>query len=154
MDFLFSESSPQTVSFAQPEWEDTQTHQTLCLWVVGTLQPALGEEVLRVLEIFLRHGQSIIAKKDKRLKKRYSVNVWNGLLVSEMCNWQHTNNIYNNNKCIERLLLYLKIPICQSSGSYEMNVSIRERKVFMSNGFFFNTVHPIGEILLLYDVRK
>lgn len=70
MDFLFSESSPQTVSFPQPEWEDTQTHQTLCLWVVGTLQPALGEEVLGVLEIFLRHGKSIIAKKDKRLKKK------------------------------------------------------------------------------------
>lgn len=69
MDFLFSESSPQTVSFAQPEWENTQPHQTLCWGVMGTLQPALGEEVLGVLEIFLRHGQSVIAKKDKRLKK-------------------------------------------------------------------------------------
>lgn len=69
MDFLFSESSPQTISFAQPEWEHTQTHQTLCWGVMGTLQPALGEEVLRVLEIFLRHGQGVIAKKDKRLEK-------------------------------------------------------------------------------------
>lgn len=69
MDFLFSESSPQTVSFAQAEWEDTQTHQTLCWGVMSTLQPALGEEVLGVLEIFLRHGQGVIAKKDKRLEK-------------------------------------------------------------------------------------
>lgn len=69
MDFLFSESSPQTVSFAQPEWEHTQTHQTLCWGVMGTLQPALGEEVLGILEIFLRHGQGVIAKKYKRLEK-------------------------------------------------------------------------------------
>lgn len=36
----------------------------------------------------------------------------------------YTKIIYNDNKCIERLLLYLKIVICQSSGNYEMNESM------------------------------